>query len=350
MDDNFARKTWRRVQSWFVENAEHVTVVFVPAPDGAPLLPNAGYLRLWLADGFLAQQRTWGTNRFPALHGGVSLNFFGGPPATFTTLARPPEAWTTPGAQLDFRITSLLPYTGGTVELEAALYQASTDGPLGTAVQLISGLAPLMGPPLSTAAVVAERVSEGLDGVLGKGGNEPVLGVHWSMVATGGGGNVLRPGHLVVIGTPPDRLEGTPVVEDGRLHLRTVGGARQPTGLDYLVLWVECRTERDDWRLPELDSLIRAAGEDRIRGHQESYAERRIEAISRAWNSPDLTPPDRRRVALLVQEELDSLGQLGIIPGPEDALESLAPRRLAASDDDRLAGLTLAGLIAPSAA
>jgi hypothetical protein len=55
-------------------------------------------------------------------------------------------------------------------------------------------------------------------------------------------------------------------------------------------------------------------------------------------------------VALLVQEELDSLGQLGIIPGPEDALESLAPRRLAASDDDRLARLTLAGLIAPSAA
>ena len=82
-----------------------------------------------------------------------------------------------------------------------------------------------MGPPLSTAAVVAERVSEGWTGSWSRGGNEPVLGVHWSMVATGGGGNVLRPGHLVVIGTPPDRLEGTPVIEDGRSYAG--GGASE---------------------------------------------------------------------------------------------------------------------------
>jgi hypothetical protein len=346
MPESFARKTWDRVQRWFVANAEHATVVFIPTPDGEMLVPNAGYLRLWLAQGFLAQQRTWGTDRFPALHGGVALNFLGGPQATFTTFTRPPEAWKTPGAQLDFRITALLPYTGGTVEVEAALYQASSDGPLGTAAQLIGGLAPLMGPPLSTAVALAGRVSEGLDGVLAAGGDDPVLGVHWSMVAAGGGGNVLRPGHLAVIGAPADRLGGTPVIENGRLHLQTQGGVRQLTGVDYLVLWVECREERDDWRLPELDALIRAAGEDLIRGHEESYSERRIEAITRAWNSADLTPPDRRRVALLVQKELDSLGRLGAVPGPQRALESIAPQQLPAPDDDRLAGLTLASLLA----
>jgi hypothetical protein len=344
MLDNFARKMWRRVQGWFVANAEHVTVAFIPSPDGEPLLPNAGYVRLWAAEGFLAQQRTWGIDRFPALHGGVSLDVLGGAPATFTTFARPPDAWTTPGAQLDFRITALLPYTGGTVELEAALYRAGRDGPLGTAVALIGGLAPLMGPPLSVAAAVADRVSDGLDTVLAAGGHEPVLGVHWSMVAAGGGGNVLRPGHLVVIGTPRERLGGTPVMHNGRLHLRTRHDLRQLTGVDYLVLWVECRAERDDWRLPELDALIRAAGDDLIRGFAESFAERRTEAIARAWNCADLTPQDRHRVALLVKE-LDSLGQLGAVPGPDSTLESLAPRRLPAPDDDRLAGLTLARLL-----
>ena len=345
MTESFAGKTWRRMQSWFVANADHVTVVFIPSPVAEPVLPNAGYLRLWLAEGFLAQSRSWGVDRFPALHGGVSLNVLGGP-ATFSTLARPGENWTTPGAQLDVRITSLLPYAGGTVELEAALYQASSAGPLGTAVQLITGLAPMMGPPLSTAAALAERVSEGLDAVLAAGGDEPVLGVHWSMVTAGAGGNAVRPGHLAVIGTPADRLDGTPVIEGGRLQLRTSSGVRPLTGVDYLLLWVECRSERDDWRFPELDALIRAAGDDLIRGYEESFAERRTEAIARAWNSPDLTPPDRRRVALLVKEELDGLGGLGAVPGADSTLESLAPRRLPAPDDDRLTDLTLARLLA----
>jgi hypothetical protein len=346
MQESVARRTWRRVQSWFVANAEHVTVVFIPAPDAEPLLPNAGYLRLWAAEGFLAQRRTWGVDRFPALHGGVSLNVLGGALATFTTFARPPDAWETPGAQLDFRITTLLPYTGGTVELEAALYRASSDGPLGTAVQLIGALTPLMGPPLATAAVVADRVSDGLDTVLAAGRDEPVLGVHWSMVAAGGGGSMLRPGHLVVIGASQEQLGGVPVIQNGRLHLRTRREVRQLTGVDYLVLWMECRAERDDWRLPELDALIRAAGEDLIRGYTDSFAERRTEAIARAWNSADLIPQDRRRVALLVKEELDSLGQLGAVPGVDATLEVLAPRRLPSADDDRLAGLSLAWLLA----
>lgn len=345
MLENFAGRMWRRVQSWFVANAEHVTVVFIPTDDGEPLLPNAGYVRLWVSEGFLAQQRTWGTDRFPALHGGASLNVLGSSPATFTTFTRPPQAWTTPGAQLDFRITTLLPYAGGTIELEAALYQASSNGPLGTAVELLSGLASLMGPPLATAAAVADKISDGLDTVLAAAGDQPVLGVHWSMVAAGGDGNVLRPGHLAVIATPPHQLGGTPVIQNGGLHLRTERHLQQLTGVDYLVLRVECRTERDDWRLPELDALIRAAGEDLIRGLQASFAERRTEAIARAWNSADLTPPDRRRVALLVKEELDALGQLGAVPQPEYTLESVALLRLPSPNDDRLADLTLAQLL-----
>jgi hypothetical protein len=174
MPENFARRMWRRVQSWFVANAEHVSVVFIPADDAEPLLPHTGYVRLWVSEGFLAQQRTWGVDRFPALHGGVSLDVLGAP-ATFTIFARPPEAWAMPGAQLDFRITTLLPYTGGTVELEAALYQASSNGPLGTAVELISGLASLMGPPLATAAAVADKVSDGLKKA-SKGAGKPEPG------------------------------------------------------------------------------------------------------------------------------------------------------------------------------
>jgi hypothetical protein len=345
--ENFARKVWARVQSWFVANAEQVTWAFIADEDGEPVMPNGGYLRILFAEGFLAQQKTWGNKQFPALHGGVSLNFLGGPPATFSTFGRPPEQWTTPGAHLDYPMTMLLPFTGGTVEIEAALYEATVDGPLGTAVDLISSLASLMGPPLSVAAQVADKVSDGLDRVLAATGNQPVLGLHATMVSPNGGASTtLRPGYLVVLGAPEKKLAGTPVIHEGRLHLRDGERTELPTGVDYLVIRVDCRADRDDWRFPELDALIRSAGEAFIRGQEQTFADLRKDAIARAWNSPDLIPADRKRVALLVKEELDGLGDLGAVPSDDQSFEAIAPRRLRAPDDDALRDLTLARLLA----
>jgi hypothetical protein len=343
--DTFTRRLWSRVQSWFVANAEHVTFAFIPDEDGEPVPPNGGYVRILFAEGFLARQRTWGQQRFPALHGGVSLSFLGGPPATFTTFSRPPEQWTVPGAHLDYPMTTLLPFTGGTVEVEAALYEATADGPLSTAVNLISGLAPLLGPPLSVAAQVADKISDGLDHVLAQTGDQPVLGLHATLVSPGGGGMILRPGHLVVLNVPDGQLAGTPVIVDGRLHLRNGDRTELPAGADYLVVRVECRTERDDWRLPELDAVLRSAGEAFIRGHLDAFADLRKDAIARAWNCADLVPADRRRIALVVKEELDGLGELGVVPGDDVSLAALAPRRLRSPDDDVLRDLTLDGLL-----
>jgi hypothetical protein len=334
-------RMWNRVANWFVANASHVTVRFIPDEGGQPVQPYAGYLRLWLAEGFLARQRTWGTDRFPALHGGVSLSFLGADRATFTTFSRPPEAWSVPGAQLDFPITALLPYSGGTVEVEAALYEARAGGPLGTAIDLVGGLASLMGPPLSIAASIADKISDGLDTVLAAAGTTPVLALHATMVAPDAGGNVLRPGHLVVLSAPEAELAGTPVIHEGRLHLRNGDSRTPPSGVDYLVVRVECRNERDDWRFPELDALIRSAGEALIRGHRETYRDLRTDAVARAWNSVDLAASDRTRVALLVTDELDRLGQFGIVPGPERALHEITADRLPHPDDPRLQGLTL---------
>ena len=338
-------RMWDRVASWFVANGSHVTVCFIPDEGGAPVQPYAGYLRLWLAEGFLAQQRKWGADQFPALHGGVSLTFLGAEQAAFTTFSRPPEAWSVPGAQLDFPITTLLPFSGGVVEVEAALYEARVGGPLGTAIHLVSGLASLMGPPLSTALTVADKISDGLDAVLAAAGAEPVLALHATMVAPGAGSKALRPGHLAVLSAPEAELAGAPVIHEGRLHLHTGNSHILPTGIDYLVVHVECRTERDDWRFPELDALIRSAGEALIRGHRETYQDLRTDAIARAWNSVDLTPTDRTRVALLVTDELDSLAQLGVVPGPQGALHEIAADRLPHRDDPRLQGLTLNQLI-----
>jgi hypothetical protein len=335
-------RMWQRVRGWFDANATHVTVTFIPDPDGAPLAAYQGYLRLWLAEGFLAKAVTWGNQHFPALHGGASLRFLGTEPTPFTTLTRPPGNWTVPGAQFDFQITPLLPFNGGTVEVEAALYQATVAGPLATAVGLIGNLASLMGPPLAIAAGIADKVSDGLDAILQADGGQPVLGVHWTMVAPGGPGHKLQPGHLAVVNAPPQQL-GQLVIADGRLAVSSGAGQRPLTGVDYLVVRVECREERDDWRFPDLDELVRAAGLAAIEGHQDTFKARRTEAIARAWQSADLTPNDRKRVAKLVADEIDDARRLGAVPGKE---QGLGPAdRLLAPDAPELAQLRLEDLL-----
>ncbi len=346
MGDPLLRRMWNRVSGWFVQNAEQLTVEFFADPGQEPLRAYGGYVRLWLAEGFLAKRVTWGNTHFPALHGGLALKFLGNEPTPFTTFVRPEGTWETPSAQLGFPVTALLPFQGGTVEAEAALYKASSAGPLATAVQMIGSLTALLGPPLSVAAAIADKVSDGLDAVLAATGDQPVLAVHWSMTSAGGGANPLRSGHLAVVGAPRDKLKGTLSIRGGRLHADKGDGPTMLTGVDFLVLGVECRTERDDWRFPELDELIRLAGAAYLEGHLDTYKARRTEAVTRAWNSTDLIPNDRKRVAILVAEEIDSVAQLGAVRGPGGTLGLIARHRLATSDAPELASLRLNDLLA----
>jgi hypothetical protein len=342
MPNNFLSPMWDRVTHWLKANAQHVTVEFIPEPGSSPVVADNGYLRIWLAEGFLASAATWGNKHFPVLHGGAALTF-GGSTTPFTTFARPPGSWNIPGAQLDFPLTPLLPFNGGVVEVEAALYQASTTGPLVTALQIVGNFDVLLAPPLSTAATIAGKVADGVDTVLGN--DQPVLGVHWAMVSQGGGGNVLRPGSLAVITKPRDQLKGRLSIESNVLCLDDGHGPRQLSGTDYLVIRVECRADRDDWRFPQLDELIRAAGQANINGYADVFQDRRTEAITRAWNSSDLTPADRIRVAKLVADEIDATSTLHAVPGPAYSLESIAQERLPAPDAPELMGLTLKQLI-----
>ncbi|NUT97759.1 MAG: hypothetical protein HOY78_37655 [Saccharothrix sp.] len=316
-----------RVRGWFTANAEHITARFLPDPDGRPAVPGDGYVRLWLAEGFLAKRVSWGKEYFPTLHGGVTLTFQGSESTPFTRFTRPDAAQTAPGVYLDYPMTTLVPYAGGPVEVEAALYRASTGGPLETAVTIAGSLASLIGPPLSTAAVVAEKVSSGLDSVLAD--TDPVLGVHWTMGSEGGGGHVLRPGHLVVVNTPPGALSDSLRIVDGRLH----GPDSQLTGFDYLVLRVECREQTDNWRFPDLERLRREARSAYHQGLTETYRQLRTQAVAMVLNSPDLTEVDALRVAKYVQDAIDQVAVLGVNAPDEDDLDPIPAHRLPHRED-----------------
>jgi hypothetical protein len=327
-----------RIRSWISSNSEHITVKFFADPDGRPLTAGDGYLRLWLVEGFLAQQVTWGKEYFPALHGGVTLTFLGSEDTPFTRFTKQGNSLTAPGAYLNYPMTSLLPFSGGTVEVEAALFRVSSGGPLETAVTIAGELASLIGPPLSVAAAVAEKVSTGINSVLEAQDTDPVLGVHWAMTSDGAGGEVLRPGFLAVINGSPGEVPETLEIIDGRLH----GSGGLLTGFDFLLLRVECRTERDDWRFPKLEQLRKEAVAAYHFGRMETFEDLKRQAIVEVGTSADLTEADRYRVAKYVRTTFDRVAELGIV-ADEEVFDPIAGHLL--PDRYEVEGLTMSELL-----
>jgi len=334
----FVRRIGDRVKTWFSAQAGHVTLRFFPEPGSEPLVPGDGYVRLWLSEGFLETAVSWGNRHFPALHGGVTLTF-AHQLTPFTRFTKPAATLAAPGVHLDYPMTPLLPFSGGTVEVEAALYRASVAGPLAAAVAIGGSIASLIGPPLSIAATIADKVGTGLDTVLAAQDEKPVLGLHHTLIAAGGGGQVLRAGHLVVVNAPEADVPADLRVEEGRLRT----GAGLLTGFDYLVVRVECRTEHDELRFPDLAELERRAAYEWQTGHEDRYREIRAQAVTEALGSPDLVDRDRSRVARYVADRFEKLKDLGAVPGDEGGFDPIPASLLPGADE--VADLTLADLL-----
>ena len=319
-------------------NAEHVTCQFFPQPGAEPLVPGDGYVRLWLTEGFLAKALSWGNKHFPALHGGVTLTF-ANQATPFTRFTKPTATLNAPGAYFEYQMTPLLPFAGGTVEVEAALYQATVAGPLAAAVEIGGSIASLIGPPLSVAASIADKISTGLDTVLGAQNEQPILGLHHTLISAGGGGQTLRAGHLVVVNGAPEKVPASLRVEEGRLC--TDSGLLKD--FDYLVLRVECRTSHDELRFPHLEQVCERAWNEWASGNEERFKEIRTQAIAEAVGSPDLIARDRFRIAKYVSEQIDKVKELGAVPEEDSGFDPIPGRLLPGPEE--VADLTLDDLL-----
>ena len=346
---------WKRIASWFTANAEHCTRQFLPEPGAQPIRADQGYVRLWLSEGFLAKRRTWGNDHAAVMHGGLSLRLLGRPGIAFTTVASLPDQPARAGEYLDYDVTPLLPFTGGVVEIESALYRTSADGLLAGAAAIAGGLKPLLGPPLSTAIEMAEKVSESVAHLLTATDERPLLGIHWSPQSGEGGGagsaggsgarGGVTPGHLVLIDTPPGTIQGSLAIEGGRLVVQGNAGPERLVGYNYLVLRLECTTTREEWRQPELQALIDAARQAVIYGELDTYRRLRREAVVRAATCPDFIPADQKRVAVLVGEMVEEAAQLGASADPQTSLAAAAAERLPDAQDPRVLYFDLDELI-----
>lgn len=340
------------VRSWMTKNAAQLVYVRIPSnridvPVGPPVQAHEGYFRLFLSDMFLTKSRAWFTDQYPVVSTQVRLDVEGRPGATFAHVARPPEGMLAPGVRVNYPVTDLLPYSGNLIEIDAALLSLKGERYLATALGVLEVLSSLVSGPLAVAASIAEKVATGVEKLVEEGNGTIHLGLHDSF---GSLAAPLQTGYVAVILATPAQVPAASLgVYQNRLAVQAPNGAWSfLEGFDYMLYHIETRTERDNWRLPAIQSAVEKALEAALLDPGPKADAYKKAAILAALTCKELTPLDRRRVAQAVKSEIEAstkAGQ-GMTGGgaPRDlssVVRARAPSRASAAADEVLTEVEL---------
>jgi hypothetical protein len=311
---------WDSLVGWKDRNAAHFLYERIPrertdvtdAP--AELLPNQSYFRLWLKEMYLAKSRRWFTDWYPAVTALVRLKFADRDGVTLSSVAQPPEGKLSQGVFVNYRLTELVPYNGGTVEIDAGLLALKGANHLAPAVRILQSFSGLIVAPLLPVLGVAEKVAAGIQELVNSMNGEVHLSLHDTFTSKGGGGTIMGAGYAAVILATRDQIDPAWLfVRENRLQYAPGGAAPKPLeGFDYMLFYIEGRTERDDWRLSNIQAPLDEAIAALVAGEKEKADAQRKVALTAAFTSPDLAVQDRRRVALAIKAELDSIAADGL--------------------------------------
>ncbi len=296
---------------------------------GTTAVTGEHYVRLWMSELFLEKDRVWFTERSPIVHSSVGLEF-GDNKVELTNLSgksgfdiKPPDL----GKSIlgNYRLTPLLPFNGGTIEIDAGLVSVRVNNLVQEFAAVVSDVADLLNAPQASQAIgLAQSVASGVQKLLGAGKAETKLYFHDTFA-----GSSVTSGFLFLSA----KKEGT---QDPEKIWVTADGVRYGSGpndlkplqsQDYVVLRMEVASSRDDWRS---FSAISKPLEQAITASQLAEDTKAKVLLSQAkaaaLESKDLTRLDKRRAILGIQTEFDEFG-LGlagpIMAGPPvNVLES----------------------------
>jgi hypothetical protein len=300
---------WQTITSRF--NQDAAKLVYAPIPKArtdvdykdAPLPAGESYFRIWLTEMFLTKSRAWFTAWHPAVHCSVRLTFNNQPAVNFSSVARAPEDANANGVLLNYKLSELMPFNGGDVEIAAGLLALQGGSDLRFAINLLASFSSLVAPPLGQAIAIADKVSGGVENLIRDTKGDIHLPFHQIFTSAGGGGsNDLRPGYYAVLLADAAKFKPEQLsIRADRLEL-----AGQPlVGVDHMVFRIEGRAERDDWRFAAIAEPLKEAKSAIVR-HDEARATTMLnEAILAAYNSPDLAEADRLRVISAIKADFE---------------------------------------------
>jgi len=302
------------------KEAQHLTFVPIPAGQQQPavtpveLKAERHYVRVWLAEMFLKDDRRLFNEYMPVVHSGVRLQFASRPAQELPYVAGPHNLGidaTGKTVQLNHPLTNLLPFRGGSVSITTALVAYKTRDYFQSLVEVLHDVSGLLNAgQLSATLKVVDSAVDGIQSLLGASEKDVRLLYFQSFAGeTAAGGSELKSGYAAVIRAPANKLDRTQLfVRDSQLcYGRDLASAQPLTGYDYMLLRLEVAETRDDYlAFEEIGSLFhRAVAEamtDRAKGDSLLLA-----AQVAAWNSPDLTLADRIRIRDVLRQEYEKI-------------------------------------------
>jgi len=336
---NGIQSLWETVKSWANNNARQYICEPIPqnrtdlTGSDAALTPMRDYMRLWLVDMFLARDRQWFVNVYPAVHTSVELKF-GLTPVKISHVTDG-SGQLGRGAFKDYALTDLLPFNGGTVKIQSGLMALQGTNYLAQSIGILKDFSGLVAAPLSQTLAIADKVTSGAQNLFNGAAGTVALGFHREYASDGGGGrNILAPGYTALILATTDQINKNHlwVKNSQLLYAKKDGAEPEPLeGFNYLLFRIEGRSARDNWRMPNIEEPLNQAIQATIQDGPEKADGYKKAALLVIWQSPDLAVQDRRRVADAIEAELAEVaGQArGAVPAEVRSLEEIMKARAA---------------------
>lgn len=299
----------------FAKESKHY--VFAPVASDVErieLQEGQHYLRLRLAEMFLKDDRKLFRSYVPVVSSVVGLQFGSNAAQQLPNVAGPLSLNLNAnslgkGVELNYALTNLVPYRGGTVSISAALLAYVNKDyfqPFITLANSVSSL--LTSGQLSTTLKVVDSAVNSLQDLLDGGDKDIRLVYHNEYAGTDSMGGVsLTNGYFVVINADAGQFVTEKLlVKASRLFYGEDAAAAKPlTGYDYMLFSVEAALYRDDFRyFDEYNSLLYTAIEKGMTDRSEGDAVIRA-AMLAVFKSDDLTYVDKTRVAAALKQEYE---------------------------------------------
>lgn len=291
---------------WRALDPSHV--VGLPPPQ--LFVKGQSYFMVRLVEMYLASARKLWRQMYPLLHSYTECGTF-----QQHAVTGPGQLRELGDANLD-RISNLnqilagpLPYDGQEVSVLAGLYSVPGHDSARALIDTLGALATATGGSFGQAVPAANIVKTGIDSVLGLDQATLHLGVRDSFSdATTPFGS----GYFVAIAAPD---QGVDPAQLWLVHGRLVKGSNPISAApysdhDYMVLAIERLDTRDDWHtLPGISDFLPKFTS--VMTDTEFSAEEKRSRLANLWapflqtldNSPNLTDPDRDRIAARVGDE-----------------------------------------------
>jgi len=296
----------QKLRDWVEKEAGHYTYLYFPDPRAEidQLLPYGSYFRVTLAQMFLGTERKWFRELYPAAHTSVRIQHADYEPVELNHVTHLPGQDMARGIDLNNTVTGLIPYNGGTLEIDCGLLALQLKDYLDASIKMLGSFSDLVAAPVSQALTIAGKVATSVqDLFVGSDGK-----VYMNFGQTYSEGNPLRSGYYAAILASEDQLRGKNLsVEKDQL----LADGKAFTGFDYLLFRIDAVKERPDWRMKEIQKNINAAKKAYLRRRDDEGDEYRAAALVAVYDSPDLSEVDRARVEQAIRDELEPFRQPG---------------------------------------